>query len=91
MIALFDCHMTPLVSCFMATSNRPAFFRQALRYFERQTYPSRELIVVDDGEIPVGDLCEGHSSVRYVRLDRHTETGTKLNIGVENSRGSDTA
>lgn len=80
--------MTPLVSCIMATRNRPAFFRQALRNFERQTYPNAELIVVDDGERPVARLCAGHPPVRYVRLDRHTETGTKLNIGVEHARGS---
>src|SRR5438045_3694384 len=80
--------MTELVSCVMATSNRPSFFRQALSYFERQTYPSKELIVVDDGEVPVGDLCAGHDLVRYLRLDRHTETGAKLNIGVEQARGS---
>src|ERR1700730_16722089 len=80
--------MTELVSCVMATSNRPSFFRQALNYFERQTYPSRELIVVDDGEVTVCDLCAGQGLVRYCCLDRHTETGTKRNIGVEQARGS---
>ena len=71
----------------MATHNRPAFFRQALRYFERQTYPSRELIVIDDGDIPVGDLCAANPMVRYVRLEQRTENGTKFNIGVEHARG----
>lgn len=88
MISSFRLRRTELVSCFMATANRPRFFRQALRNFERQTYPTRELIVVDDGQIPVGELCAGHDSVRYIRLDSHTETGTKLNIGIENARGS---
>ena len=87
-IGIYDDTMAELLSCVMATRNRPAFFRQALRYFERQTYPRTELIVVDDGETPVGDLCEGRSNVSYIRLSRHTHTGTKLNLGVEQARGT---
>jgi glycosyltransferase involved in cell wall biosynthesis len=85
---MYQSESPQMVSCVMATANRPHFFRQALRYFERQTYPNRELIVVDDGEVPVGDLCAGRDSVRYVRLEGRRETGTKLNIGVEHARGS---
>jgi hypothetical protein len=44
--------------------------------------------VVDDGEVPVEDLCAGRDSVRYVRLEGRHETGSKLNIGVEHARGS---
>ncbi len=40
----------PLVSCLMPTGNRERFARQAVRYFQRQTYPSRELVIVDDGD-----------------------------------------
>jgi glycosyltransferase involved in cell wall biosynthesis len=72
----------------MATRNRRSYFRQAIRYFERQSYSSKELVIVDDGEIPVADLCDGSPSVHYIRLDRHTETGTKLNIGVRHAQGS---
>lgn len=80
--------MDELVSCILPTGNRNRFFAQALRCFTAQTYPHRELIVIDDGEVPVRRLCQGIPNVRYIRLDRHTLLGTKLNIGIENASGS---
>lgn len=79
---------TTLVSCIMPTRNRPLFVQQAIRSFYRQTYESSELIVVDDGETPIRAGCEGLPRVRYIRLERHTPTGTKLNIGIECASGS---
>jgi glycosyltransferase involved in cell wall biosynthesis len=76
------------VSCVMATRNRRHFFRQAVRCFLRQTYKHSELIVVDDGERPVAELCPRSARVRYVRLPRLTPTGTKLNIGIKEARGT---
>ena len=80
--------MDELVSCVMATRNRRRFFRQAVRCFLRQTYRHSELIVVDDGEQPVAELCPPSPRVRYVRLPRLTPTGTKLNIGIKQARGT---
>jgi glycosyltransferase involved in cell wall biosynthesis len=77
-----------LVSCLMATRNRPAFVAQALRCFTRQTYAAAELLLLDDGEESVAALCEGVARVRYVRFDRPITTGAKLNRGVELARGS---
>ncbi len=89
----------PLVSCIMPTYNRRAFAPLALEYFRRQTYPNRELIVVDDGSDPVGDLVDSWAtdagaangsrgvSVRYVRLHRRHTVGAKRNIACEAARG----
>ncbi|HTS71733.1 MAG TPA: glycosyltransferase [Terriglobia bacterium] len=74
--------MPELVSCILATRNRGAFVRQAIRCFQRQTYDHSELIVVDDGEEPVAGLCCGLERVRYIRLHHRTPLGKKLNIGV---------
>ena len=79
--------MKPLVSCVLVTRDRPDFFRQALRCFLEQDHPNKELVVVDDGEQPVGDLCSGVAGVTYVRLARPTPTGSKLNIGIDAARG----
>jgi len=76
-----------LVSCIMATAGRPAFVRQAVRYFLRQTYRAAELVVVDDGVPPVADACAGLERVRYLRLDRRASTGAKLNLGIQAARG----
>ena len=76
-----------LISCIMVTRNRPRFVRQSLRYFTRQTYANAELLVVDDGEQSVEDECAGLDRVRYIRVDRPTSTGSKLNLGIEQAYG----
>ena len=76
-----------LVSCLLATRNRPLFVRQALRCFMRQTHTNRELIVVDDGDLSVEHLCAGVTGIKYIRLTQPAYTGTKLNIAVEQAKG----
>jgi glycosyltransferase involved in cell wall biosynthesis len=77
----------PLVSCILATRNRPLFARQAIRCFLRQTYVNAELLVVDDSDESLADLCSGLLQVRHVRLDRTMTVGEKLNIGAELAQG----
>ncbi|HYM09838.1 MAG TPA: glycosyltransferase family 2 protein [Bryobacterales bacterium] len=79
--------MSKLVSCILATRNRPEFFRYALRCFLSQTYQPAELIVVDDGEQPVADQCAGVERVRYLRLPQPAPLGAKLNLGIEQAQG----
>ena len=38
----------PLVSCLMVTHNRPGLAQRAVSCFQKQTYPNRQLVVVDD-------------------------------------------
>ena len=54
-------------SCRRATAG--GFVGQAIRYFLRQDYQPRELVVVDDGDDAVDDLVPGDERIRYVRLD----------------------
>ena len=79
--------MSVLVSCILATGKRPAFARQAIRYFLRQTCDDSELIVVDDGPEPIADLCAGLCRVVYVRLNEPTLLGKKLNLAVAHASG----
>ena len=79
--------MEPSVSCILVTRNRRPFFAQALQYYTAQRYSNRELIVVDDGDDAVGDLCKGLENVTYIRLKQRTPPGTNLNLGIEASRG----
>jgi glycosyltransferase involved in cell wall biosynthesis len=71
----------------MPTRNRRRFVGQAISYFQRQDYPSRELIVLDDGDDPVDDLVPVGDRIRYVRLDGHWSLGRKRNLACELSRG----
>jgi glycosyltransferase involved in cell wall biosynthesis/GT2 family glycosyltransferase len=78
----------PLVSCVMPTFDRRSFVPQAIRYFLRQDYPAKELIVVDDGPEPVADLLPPDPRVVYHRLERRTVLGAKRNLACDLARGS---
>jgi GT2 family glycosyltransferase len=78
----------PLVSCVMPTFERRYFVPQSVRYFLRQDYPSRELIVVDDGPEPVNDLLPADPRIRYHRLEARTILGAKRNLACDLARGS---
>lgn len=77
----------PLVSCVMPTAGRRRWVPHAIRYFLRQDYPNRELVIVDDGDDAVRDLVPSDSRIRYMRLRRRLTLGAKQNLCVEKSRG----
>ena len=77
----------PLVSCIMPTANRRRFVPFAIRQFQEQTYPNKELIVLDDGGDAVEDLMPDDPSIRYIRIKGSRTLGAKRNACVEVSRG----
>jgi len=77
----------PLVSCIMPTANRRAFVPNAIRYFLRQDYANRELIILDDGSDPVSDLIPNDPRIRYIRMQERRTMGAKHNLGCEHARG----
>lgn len=79
---------TPLISCIMPTYNRRAFVPHAIRYFLRQTYPHKELIILDDGTDKVEDLIPQMPNIRYYPLDQKITLGAKLNLGCAHAQGS---
>lgn len=77
----------PMISCIMPTYNRRSFIPLTLECFRAQTYPNKELIVVDDGTDAVGDLLELEAGVRYIRVPPRRTIGAKRNLACEQSRG----
>jgi glycosyltransferase involved in cell wall biosynthesis len=77
----------PLVSCILATNGRRNFLRQSLRCFLAQTYPNKELVVVDDSRRSAEGLCRDLPGVRYIYLPKLMRLGSKLNLGIEAGRG----
>lgn len=71
----------------MPTSDRRAFVPSALRYFLRQDYEPKELIVVDDGRDSVADLMPPDERIRYIRLEEKQSIGAKRNLACERARG----
>ncbi len=77
----------PLVSCIMPTCNRRAYAQQAIRYFQRQDYENRELIIIDDGADGIGDMAKADERIRYIRLDKKATIGAKRNWACEQAHG----
>ncbi|MGE0133812.1 MAG: glycosyltransferase family 2 protein [Dehalococcoidia bacterium] len=78
----------PAVSVVLTTRDRPHLLPIALRCFAHQTYPHRELVVVDDGVDHPADVSSlPAESVRIVRVPAGTPLGVKLNYGVDAARG----
>jgi glycosyltransferase involved in cell wall biosynthesis len=70
----------------MPTFNRPSFVALALQRFAEQSYPNKELIVVDDGHATVGGLAAETAGVRCLRVDRRS-IGEKRNAACAAARG----
>jgi hypothetical protein len=77
----------PLASCLMPTFNRRQWIPAAIERFLAQDYPHRELVVIDDGSDPVGDLMPDDPRVRYLLLSERQSIGAKRNLGAEAARG----
>lgn len=76
----------PLVSAIMPTANRPEMAERAIEYFERQTWPNRELVIVDDGTEPL--RLAARPWVRCILLPPlYFTIGLKRNIACEMSNG----
>jgi glycosyltransferase involved in cell wall biosynthesis len=71
----------------MPTYNRRRFVPLAVRYFLRQDYPEKELVVVDDGTDCVEDLIPPDPRVRYVRTTGRARVGAKRNLACQSARG----
>jgi hypothetical protein len=77
----------PLVSCIMPTYNRRPFVEHAIRYFLRQQYDNKELIVIDDGSDCIADLIPDMEQIRYYRLEKKLTLGAKLNLACGYAKG----
>jgi O-antigen biosynthesis protein len=71
--------VNPLVSCVMPTCNRREFIPAAIDCWMKQTYTNRELLILDDGEDPVGDLVPDIESICYKRVAKINTLGEKRN------------
>lgn len=80
------------VSVILPTYGRPEYLEEAVRSVEKQTYPSVELVVVDDcSPEPVAPLLAdaptGSLDVTVVRHDRNRGASAARNTGFEEASG----
>src|SRR5207248_10615730 len=79
----------PIVSCIMPTRNRVEFALQAVRYFQRQDYDARELVIVDDGDDDeLRQRLPDDPRITFLRARPGTSIGAKRNLACEAARGS---
>src|SRR5581483_950337 len=78
----------PTLSVILTTRDRPSLLPVALACYRQQTYPNKELIVVDDGDrFPVDPSTVEAVGGRLIRVAPGTTLGAKLNQGVEAAQG----
>lgn len=85
-------HRQPLVSALMVTRNRLRLAERAVRCFEAQTWPNRELVVVDDGHVPYEEMLEPFQerglAIRYIRPGGvRRSLGELRNLANDHARG----
>lgn len=80
--------MQPLVSCVCLTTHpkRAAFLPDALRSYRAQQYPSKELILINDGA-PLASRAEDIHVVNLPDRGRRYTIGEKRNAGIRCSNG----
>lgn len=72
----------------MPASGRPEMSAEAAHSFLRQTWADKELVIVDDGDIPIKPWLPDHESIRYFQFPPlRLSIGLKRNIACELARG----
>ena len=69
----------PLVSCLMVTEDRPALAARAIECFLAQSYPNKELIVIDSSESD--RLQQGIDAICYPPIKLHRMPGCRQPLG----------
>ena len=83
----------PLISCLMVTANRADIARVAIECFSEQTWPNKELVIIDDGVEDYSDLIASFDCadlVRYIKLqpaNPRLSLGELRNLSIEQARG----
>lgn len=78
----------PLVSCVLPTKDRASYIGQAIRCFQAQTYPNKELVIADNGDDHTEKLIPSNDpTVRYVRVFGTRTTGEMRNLCGMYSKG----
>lgn len=76
----------PFVTAICPTRNRRAWLPKAIKCFQAQTFPSKELLIVADGE-QVADLIPADHRIRLIVLRTPLSLGLKRNFCCEQALG----
>jgi glycosyltransferase involved in cell wall biosynthesis len=76
-----------LISCVMPIADRHDFIPGVLACFDSQDWPSRELIVIDNGRAACFDFFAGRGDVQYHRVRPGYTIGALRNLACSRAQG----
>jgi glycosyltransferase involved in cell wall biosynthesis len=79
--------VTMLISAIMPTRGRQAYAIDAVSCFRCQTYPHKELIILDDADDPSFPVPPDIPGIQYHRLAKRLTIGAKRNICCSRAEG----
>jgi len=71
----------------MVTSNRRPFISQSIKYFQRQDYPNKELIILDDGDDKIEDIIPNEDNIHYFYSESKIILGELRNKAISKAKG----
>jgi glycosyltransferase involved in cell wall biosynthesis len=74
-------------SCIMPTANRELYVPLAIDYFLNQEFRNAELIIIDDGKMPVKHLIPDHRRIKYHYVSNIGNIGAKRNFACQMAKG----
>jgi len=80
----------PKISCLIATHGRPHYLNLALEFFQKQTWPNKEaLVLIDSDDLPIKSTIRKDllKDVNVIRLPGRRPPGEKRNFGVMRAQG----
>lgn len=86
-----DLNSTPTISCLLVTANRLQLCRRAIRCYSNQTWPNKELVIIDDGQEDLTPILTDipESELVYLRLSPSEGNllGKLRNMALDAARG----
>lgn len=81
----------PKVSCLTVTADRKHLMRRSVKCFQNQTYPNKQLVIIDDGDQDLDDILASLAAdqVKYIKLEKKPENtlGKLRNRSLEEADG----
>ena len=74
-----------VVTAILPTRGRAEFAARAVACFRAQTWPEKELLIVDDADLP--SFPEPPAGIGYVRVPRRLTIGAKRNLACSRAQG----
>ncbi len=79
------------ISCILPTYNREGLLTEALNSIRAQTRPPDEVLVIDNGTIPLNSSSDTFTNVRVIRIEAKAGASRARNAGVAASTGDTVA